>query len=234
MIRINLLPQDFRRKESTPFAVLGPMLACIVVTLGAGFAWAWLHFAELNTQLDRLSELTQVLQSKARGVAYVGALKGEQDDFALRKQTIQEIAGSRMLWTKKLDQFFNVATSDEDGQQYLIWLNTLEVKPPPGTGGSNKNPVGETVSMKGYCLAEQNPLQHYNTFHAAIRNSEFFTDFVSLDDPSGKSVEFDDGMQPSSAWDIDLSMIMKPRELPKGKKAAQPPTNRIAEAGSKK
>ncbi len=231
MIRINLLPQDYRRKESTPIAVLLPMLLCIVLTVGAGCGWGWLHFAELERVKSQANDLEQTLQSKTRQVTYAQALRSEQDDFETRKQTIQEIASSRVLWAKKLDQFLNVATSDDDGQQYLIWLQHLEVKQPAQANAKGKAAVGETMSIKGRCFAEKNPLQHYNNFHAAVRNSEFFSDFVSLDDPAGKSLEFDDGLKQSSAWDVSLTMNMKPHEPPKGPKKS---VVRVAEADKPK
>jgi hypothetical protein len=215
MTRINLLPQDYRRKSATPMSVLLPTVGAITVVLLLGFGWAWLHFAELAQVDGARAELEATLASKAPALAYVAALKEEHADFENRKSTIKEIASSRVLWTKKLDELFDIATNDDAGSQYLIWLSSLEVKPPPPLTGRNKTPAGEMLTMKGNCFAEKNPLQHYNLFHAALKHSDFFRDFASLDDPSGKAVEFDDGMKPKHAWAMDLTLTMKPRDAAK-------------------
>jgi Tfp pilus assembly protein PilN len=231
MIRINLLPQDYRKKSATPMGVLLPTVGAITVVLLLGFGWAWLRFAELAKVEGARADLEATLQSKAPAVAYVASLKEEHADFENRKSTIKEIAASRVLWTKKLDELFDIATNDDGGQQYLIWLTSLDVKPPQAASGRNKVSVGETLTMKGHCFAEKSPLQHYNTFHAALKHSDFFQDFASLDDPSGKAVEFDDNLKPRSAWAMDLTLSMKPRDAKtdaKDPKSASP--HKTAEA----
>jgi hypothetical protein len=235
MIRVNLLPQDYRKKAATPLAVLLPTVGAITVVLLLGFGWAWLHFAELAKVEGARADLEATLQSKAPALAYCAALKEEHADFENRRSTIKEIASSRVLWTKKLDQLFDIATNDDGGSQYLIWLSSLEVKPPTAQGGRGKaTATGETVTMKGNCFAEKSPLQHYNLFHAALKHSEFFQDFALLDDPAGKAVEFDDGLKPKSAWAMDLTLTMKSRDPAKAdaNKTASPP-QRAAEAPKK-
>jgi Tfp pilus assembly protein PilN len=226
MIRVNLLPQDYRRKTATPMAVLLPAVGSITLVLALGFGWAWLHFAELTQVENGVADLQATLQSKAPALAYVADLKEEHADFENRKATIKEIASSRILWTKKLDEFFDIATNDDNGSQYLIWLSSLDVKRPgPSAGRANKTAAaGETMTIKGHCFADKNPLQHYNLFHAALKRSDFFHDFASLDDPSGKAVEFDDGMKPANAWAMDLTLTMKPRDAakPEAKPKASP------------
>jgi Tfp pilus assembly protein PilN len=217
MTRINLLPQDYRKKTATPLVVLLPTVGAITLVLLLGFGWAWLHFAELAKVEGVRAELETTLQSKAPAVTYVTSLKSEHADFENRKSTIKEIASSRVLWTKKLDELFDIATNDDNGSQYLIWLTTLEVKP-PAASGRGKAVAGESLTLKGHCFADKSPLQHYNLFHAAVKHSDFFRDFVNLDDPAGKAVEFDDKLKPTSAWAMDLTLSMKSREPAKGAK----------------
>ena len=230
MTRINLLPQDYRKRTATPLGVLLPTVGAITVVLVLGFGWAWLHFAELAKVEGVRTDLEATLQSKGPSLAYVAALKEEHADFENRKSTIKEIASSRVLWTKKLDELFDIATNDDGGAQYLIWLSSLEVKPPSVGGGRGRTAaLGETLTMKGHCFADKAPLQKYNQFHAAIKHSDFFRDFATLDDPAGKAVEFDDKLKPSSAWAMDLTLSMRPRDPQKagatkgGSKTAEVP-----------
>jgi hypothetical protein len=231
MTKINLLPQDYRKKAATPMAVLLPTVGAITLVLVLGFGWAWLHFAELAKVEGVRGDLEATLQSKGPSLAYVASLRDEHADFENRKSTIKEIASSRVLWTKKLDELFDIATNDDGGSQYLIWLSSLEVKP-PSTGGRGKTAaLGETLTMKGHCFAEKSPLQHYNSFHAAVQRGEFFHDFATIEAPQGKAVEFDDKMKPSSAWAMDLTLSMKPRDPQKpGAKDTKAAGSKAAEA----
>jgi hypothetical protein len=224
MTRINLLPQDYRKKAATPMAVLLPTVGAITLVLVLGFGWAWLHFAELAKVEGVRGDLEATLQSKGPSLAYVASLRDEHADFENRRSTIKEIASSRVLWTKKLDELFDIATNDDGGSQYLIWLSSLEVKPPASSGRAKTAALGETLTMKGHCFAEKSPLQHYNFFHAAVKQSDFFRDFAALDDPAGKAVEFDDKMKPSTAWAMDLTLTMKPRDPQKAAKEKAPPS----------
>jgi hypothetical protein len=231
MTRINLLPQDYRKKAATPLAVLLPTVGAITLVLVLGFGWAWLHFAELAKVEGVRGDLEATLQSKGPSLAYVASLKDEHADFENRRSTIKEIASSRVLWTKKLDELFDIATNDDGGSQYLIWLSSLEVKPPASGGRAKTASLGETLTMKGHCFAEKSPLQRYNLFHAAVKHSDFFRDFATLDDPAGKAVEFDDKMKPSSAWAMDLTLTMKPRDPQKaGAKDTKAAPSKAAEA----
>jgi Tfp pilus assembly protein PilN len=227
LVAVNLLPPDRRPQQSTPLAVFLPLLGAVVVLTLAAVFCAWLRFSELSRAKDDLENVKSSLAAKAGALKYVAALKEEQADFETRTKTIKEIAASRVLWTKKLDEFLDVAVDDEGGSKYLLWLDKLEVKAPSAT---KKDARGEQVTIKGRCFAEGDPLQKFNVFHAALRASPFFKpDFAEIDDPAGKAETLTDGRRPALAWAVDLTMTMRAREADAKKAPAKPAPGRVAQ-----
>jgi hypothetical protein len=229
LVAVNLLPPDRRPKEATPLAVFLPVLLGVTLAALLGAGWAWIRFGELARAEEELGDLKASVAAKQTGLKYLAALREEQADFETRTKTIKEIAASRVLWTKKLDEFLDVAVDDDGGAKYLVWLDELEVKPPPPAAGK-REPKGEQFAFKGRCLAEGDALQRFNVFHAALKDSPFFKpDFVEINDPSGKTEQLKDGRRPATAWTVDLAMSMRPRETEAKKPPARPAPGRVAQ-----
>ena len=210
--RINLLPQEYRKKEMTPIVVLLPLLSAIALVVAVAFYWSWLRFGELSTAQGELEELTAIYESKKPRLNYLEALKSEEDDYKTRAQTIHTIAASRILWTRKLDELCDVVADDHDGERpYLVWLHSLEAKPQTVRGRRDKGPPpGPRVEVEGLSFSDEDPLRAFNLFHEALTGSDFFEpDFASINKPAGKSVEMDDEFTPRRGWTIKLSMDMK-------------------------
>ena len=222
MTRINLLPVEWRKKQMTPLATLLPALAILTLIVGASFFWGWLHFAELaklESERDELSTTKNTLQGQLR---YVQSLKGEQQEYRKREETIQLIRASRVPWTRKLDELWDVVVDDDNGRRFLVQLDELSVKPPRNAAvarrGRKKNPVGDTVVFKGVCFSSEDALKAYNIFHESVKQSEFFrADFLSINHPEGKAVDFDDGLVPSRGWEVDVELKMRARQAEKKK-----------------
>lgn len=229
MTRINLIPADMRRAEATPLRVLIPVVSSILVVVGVTFTWAFIHFGSLSTSRADLESAKSELAALETSRKYVEALKDELAEFKNREKTVKGIAASRVLWTRKLDQLLDVATNDNDGQDYLLWLDSIEVKQPQLNPGLKGPTPGETVRVQGWCFAEKNPLENFNTFHRKLRESPFYADFADMPNPAGKTEEFDGALRPKTAWTVDLTLPMKARE--EKKPAGRP--GALAEQGGK-
>jgi hypothetical protein len=117
-----------------------------------------------------------------------------------------------------------------------VWLSSLEVKAPDqrgaALGGKGKRPEGEQVAIEGVCFSgpsdDGDPLQRYANFHEAIKQSDFFRDdFLTIGNPAGKSLSFDDELKPTRAWTVNLPLVMKNRQSDKK-------SGDVAEVGTKK
>lgn len=222
MVRINLLPQELRRREMTPMAVLLPALCALTLVVGAGFFWGWLHFGQLSRAESRRDDLAAVSRSKQPMLSYLDDLRDERGEYTKRADTIREIAASRTLWTRKLDQFCDLVGDDDDGQRYLIRIDDMEVDPGRSARGRRSQPTGGKMTLTGFCYNDSDPLQHFNFFHERIKQSPFFIgDFVAVNRPEGEEKETNRNrgpqLKPSRSWAFTLELDMAPKDKPDGK-----------------
>ena len=215
MTRINLLPQEWRKKEMTPLATLIPVLAGITLVVGAGFFWGWLHFAELSGAEAARDEVRSIRETLAPSLQYAGKLEAEEGEYKSRQSTIESIRASRVPWTRKLDEFWDVLTDDDGGKKYLVRIDNLTVRAPQSR---KKDEIpGDEVVVKGICFNQDNPLKHFTIAHESICQSKFFRgEFEDINDPAGKAVDEDgDSLIPTRGWTMDLVMRMKSRSSKK-------------------
>jgi hypothetical protein len=128
--------------------------------------------------------------------ALPGLLQREIEEYQQRRRAIQTINRNRVLWSKKLDQFFEVVAGRD--ATYSAWLDELEVptllavnRRPGALGGPAD---GGQVRFAGFLAMEtpnEGPAQS-SAFYRALTGdpdttrhaSEFFQDFVSISNPT--------------------------------------------------
>jgi Tfp pilus assembly protein PilN len=228
MIRINLLPEGYTKSDRTPLGRFALVAGCMMGVLTSLAVFGFEHFGklrEINAQRETTASELAALKNEE---AYADALQREKDDFRKRSETIQSIGHSRILWTKKLDQFLDVVDAGGDRERHFIWLRSLDVK--PGHDGQGADRDGGTLQIKGYSGGQH--LQRLSDFHADLKRPPFFDDFFDIDDPSGKVVEFDGEAEPHQAWEFDMKMRLKPRDVKDAKGAS--PANGSANKSAKK
>ena len=212
MTTINLLPEDMRKKTGTPLKVLLPCLIGFGVILSAGALTAYVHFAGLSEARSEFQSAQDSLNQLAPTLKYEESLLREEAIYKKRADTITDIAKSRVLMTKRLDQVCGIINEGVESQDYLIWLTELKTVPAKTQrvrrGAKGPKPGG-SISLRGYALADFDPLQDYNAFHAAVKNSEMFQEFVSLENPQGQIKHFSDDLVPGKGWTVDLTMVMR-------------------------
>ena len=203
MIRINLLPEEYRRKEKTSFKIFFATLAgALVVSACAGvFAYIWFGtLTEVRKKRATLEENYQVLVPQA---AYDDMLRAEKQDFAVREKTIKEIRRNRISWTRKLDQFIDVVNNNGDDERHLAWFGSLEIS--PGKLGKKK---GFNMNLAGYCAG--NDLGKVANLFDDIVQSDFFQGFVSINEPSGRVQKVQKDLDPPESVAFPLKMFLIP------------------------
>jgi cell division protein FtsB len=133
VIQINLLPPEYRPRQGTPVARFVAIVAGVVVVACAGGAYAYTHFVELAKVKEMRSVREEEVKSKDHQRDRSLALAREVEFYSKRRTAIQTINRSRMLWSRKLDQFFDIVTSQTEQDAYTVWLASLEVPPQPIT-----------------------------------------------------------------------------------------------------
>ena len=204
MIQINLLPPEYRPRTGTPMARFVAIVVGIVMVLSAGGAYAYTHFIELSKvrelKRSRAEEVTSMEMQRDRSLR----LQGEIDSYEQRRRAIQTINRSRTLWSRKLDQFFDIVTGRDVDDTSAVWLEEIEVpvkvitvrKRRPSRRKKKGAAVEPSAQFKfeGY-MAMANDAEApalLSAFHKALTGdpentgepTPFFADFLSINNPN--------------------------------------------------
>lgn len=165
MIRINLLPEEYRRSNRTSPKVFAAVLVAVMVVCGT-FGWfGYVYFGELGVlQVSRVEHQERLIARKER-VGYYDSLVTEKNDYEQRSKTIAQIAQSRVLWTEVLDQFIDVVNNDGDTERHMSWFNQLTVK-----DGNAKS--GPQIQMPG--AVQGDDMGRLADFHDDLEQAPFY------------------------------------------------------------
>ena len=195
MIKINLLPEELKKKRQFNTYVLvllgigvGLLSIIIVVSLVLG-----VQVKFQTTRLKRLSEEWKVIKKEEREVLGLESLKAELDK---KKKAIENLAQSRLLWSRKLYQL---------SRQVLpsIYLTNLDIgvksekikvtEEPTTTTRRRKATAAkvkwatrkfETLVLKGIVisLAGEEMIDSVGKFMTSLeQDEEFFEDFSDIE-----------------------------------------------------
>ncbi len=208
MIRINLLPVEYRRGNRISPKVLATAFGsalCVAASVG----WfGVVYFGELSRLEREESAVTAELAQKGKKARYYDGLDSNRKDYALRVQTIQDIGKSRRVWSKFCDELIDVVNNNGDTERHLAWFNSLQVK----TDARSK---AVTITMPG--AVEGGVMAKVANLHQDIEAAPFYGDVESKTPPSGK-MEVDDTRVPAESFEFQLEMKLKALvETKKGK-----------------
>ena len=206
MIRINLLPEEFRRRNRTPLKLMLAVSAGVAVN-GVLLSWyAWLAFgvsAEIESERS-------VLQTELDGlnpqVEYHKSLEGEQKRYAAREKTLGSITASRINWTRKIDELITIVNSGGEGERHFVWLDDLTVQQ---QANSRSNNAG---SLKASGHSGSDNFAKVANFLDDIENSTFIEDFLQPAPPEGSQSLVDKELIPPVVWAFPLSLDLKTPE----------------------
>jgi cell division protein FtsB len=202
MIKINLLPPEYRPRTGTPVARFVAIVVGIVMVLSAGGAFAYTHFIELakvrELKQSRVEEVASMEMQRDRSLR----LKQEIDTYEQRRDAIQRINRSRTLWSRKLDQFFDIVTAQNADETYSLWLDTIDVpakvaslkrRRPSRRKKSSTEPSAQ-FKVEGFMAmtSDSEAPALLSSFYRALtgdpentgRATDFFADFMSITNPN--------------------------------------------------
>lgn len=201
MIKVNLLPPEYRKVEGTPIARFVALVAGVFLTASAMSGWAYVHFGMLKEVRDervRLEEELVQLQAQAERSQ---ALANEFKEYEKRRDTIEKIGDGRVLWSRSLDQLADLIHNDGDTSRHEVWLRDIT---------TSRSGTSARLKFKGFSGGEE--WSRLSDFHRDLKESEdFFSAFNSIDAPAGKRRQFDDGRIPLYAVEFAWGLTMKPK-----------------------
>ncbi len=206
MIHVNLLPEEYRRKNRTPIKMMLAVSGAVAVN---GIAIAWFAWLALGVSAEIQSE-HDVLETELEGltpqVTYHKSLEGEQTRFAAREQTLASITQSRTNWTPKVDELITVVNSGGGGDRHFVWLDDLNVTQTEDARSQNAG----SVKASGHSGSEN--FAQVATFLEDLENSPFIEDFLPPAPPEGTQTLVDKELIPAEVWAFPLSLDLKSAE----------------------
>ncbi|MFN0207553.1 MAG: PilN domain-containing protein [Planctomycetota bacterium] len=179
MITVNLLPEDFRRRERTPIRIFAATVAAAVVVAGMSAVVAYLWFGKLATAEDLVARLEEDRTALEPQLKHHGALTVEITETKKWQQALLELRNSKIPWSAKLDQFIDLVSQTGDQGKYLMWFSDFNVQ----QSIDNKQ-SGGTVFAKGMSAGDD--VGKVATFIGDIKRHDFFKEFSNISGPEGK------------------------------------------------
>ena len=199
MIRINLLPVEFRRGNRISPKLLATAFGS-ALAVAASIGWFGIvYFGELGRLEREDAAVTDELAQKQKRAQYHDKLESNRADYQKRVQTIQDIGKSRRVWSKFLDEMIDVVNNNGDTERHLAWFDSLQVK-------TDRKSKGATISLPGQVQGE---MSNVANLHEDISLAPFAKDILTKSAPSGR-VEIDKGRVPPESFRFQLQLQLNP------------------------
>ncbi|MCK6448828.1 MAG: hypothetical protein L6Q99_20730 [Planctomycetes bacterium] len=211
MIRINLLPDEYRKKSRTPLKLMLTVTGLVAVN---GLALAWLAFLHFGVQAEIESERA-VLQTESEGLAaqikYHKSLESEKKIYSLREQALSDVTQNRISWTRKVDELIDVVNQGIENDRHMVWFDDLIVQQ---TADTRTKSYG-SLRAGGHSGSER--FDQIANFLDDIEHSSFLSDFNRPAPPEGSQQQTDEDLRPSVVWSFPLQLTLKSPEERSGK-----------------
>ena len=214
MIRINLLPEEYRKKSRTPIKLLLGVTLAVVINAGLATWWGWEAFG-VHAQIEGERTTLQLeMDGLTPQVNYFHSLESEARQYVSRETALASITKSRISWTRKMDELIDVANRGGDGQRHLVWLDDLQVS-------QSSDPKAKTAgSVKANGHSGSDKFAQVANFLEDLESSTFIKDFEPPAPPEGTQTLVDETLIPPVAWSFPLSLTLK---SPEQREGATPP-----------
>ena len=206
MIRINLLPVEQRSGNRVPPKVLAAAFGAALATSAAIGWFGIVYFGDLGAAESQLAAADATLADRLKKVGYYDQLESNKKDYALRVQSIQDIAKSRRVWSKVLDELIDVVNNNGDTDRHVAWFDRIDVKNDPKKGA--------TVTLPS--MVQDEDRGRLANFHEDLEASPFGKDLFSKTDPGYKVEEEKNRVPPKSmSFEVQLQFQPTVKEAPK-------------------
>jgi Tfp pilus assembly protein PilN len=209
MIRINLLPEEYRKKARTPVKLLLAVAGAVALNAALLAWWGWASFGVASEIESEKQTLQLEMDGLAPQVAYYQSLDAESKQHQSRETTLSQITKSRISWTRKLDELVDVVNRGGDGQRHLVWFDDLQVSQTDGSSGGSGKTYG-SVRANGHSGSDK--FAQVANFLEDVEASPFISDFQPPAPPEGTQTLTDETLMPPVAWSFPLSLSLKSPE----------------------
>ena len=197
MIEINLLPPEYRPRETTNIPLIATILGGVVVVCGLLFYWMSVNgaVAELTRKNADLAKQKTDLEAEAKKI---DTLKEEIERQKSRQQTIIEISQSKVMWSQKLEQLAQILGQNEFKTKF--WVTSLVLSKAAGRAGATSTLLMR-VSGIGYDMREVAKLRD-----AIQQDQNFFYHFVKLESFTVNRKDLNEGENRNATEQMDFEI----------------------------
>lgn len=200
MIRINLLPTEFRRGNRISPKLLATAFGS-ALAVAASIGWFGIvYFGELGELERQDASITAELGQKKKKAEYYDKLEANRADYQTRVQTIQDIGRSRRVWSKFVDELVDVVNNNGDTERHLAWFESMGVR-------TDQRTRAATISLPGSVQGSE--MAKVANLHQDIEGAPFFKDVASKTPPGGK-IDINKERVPAESFKFQLQLGMKP------------------------
>lgn len=204
MLRVNLLPKEYREPEKTPMGALLMVTVCTLLSVSSLCCVAYMYFGVLKNAEAARDIAKEAYENIAPMAKYADDLDAEKKEYMKRSEVIKDIETTRILWTKKIDQLLKIINNKGDRERHWAWLEDMQIHM-----GDSPNPG---LKLKGYVGGDQ--FEQLSNFNRDLKtNKIFFEVFESISNPTGKT-DWDDKKIPIASigfdWKLELEGSMSP------------------------
>ncbi|MCX7703140.1 MAG: hypothetical protein N2234_03440, partial [Planctomycetota bacterium] len=180
MIRINLLPPEYRKIEKTPIGFFIAFLISVVIACLSAVAFAYL-FIDVKSANKVLKGVEEEKEKLYKEVAEIEELRKKLQEYSRRQFVIMAIRSGRIYWSRKLDLLAELTPKN-------IWFSTMRMEqkaPISATEASAPNIDGGCLAVEGFLKGVKfDDLADYRT--TIQRNRIFYSDFSYTKPPNFK------------------------------------------------
>ena len=179
MIRVNLLPEEYRKVESTSLSLFLLFLIGVIVVALAFVAWVTLQLQggalgdELESHRARLARVTQ--EAKV-----VEKLEAELAQYDKRLTTVMAIRAGRIYWSKKLDRL----VANTPGNIWFVSVRMRQAAPINIAPGTPIQPGTDGGFLELNCFQKTNDYKILAKYRDALMEDRiFYADFDRIRPP---------------------------------------------------
>ncbi|RKY15975.1 MAG: hypothetical protein DRP63_06210 [Planctomycetota bacterium] len=206
MIRINLLPPEYRKVERTPIGFFVAFLIAVVLAF-LGILYTLFMHIQLKNSEEKVQQKREMVENLKKQVQDLDELRKQVREFSRRQRIIMTIRAMRIYWSRKLSLLGNMTPPN-------IWLTKADMKqedPVEKKEELARKRNGGTLEVTGFCRGtEYKPVADYREL--LKRNRLFFYDFFRVSPPGFDRVKLQN-VDPvdRDAIKFTMTLELKPR-----------------------
>jgi Tfp pilus assembly protein PilN len=181
-------------------------MGAVVLVALAVVALAFIHLGKLQPKEQDLKNIQDEVTTQAAKVKESKDLAEWLQEYKTQYEKIDKVAMTRVLWSRKIDEIWEVVVNPNPANKYDVWLKGLA-----GRVVDTAKSGGE-VQFSGASAGAQ--VYRLSDFHESVTTSDFFKDFQSITYPAGTREPLPGAdREPKEGWTFQLTLQLRNLKL---------------------